>query len=196
MDTARAGHRCRGMVDRIRSWRRRPVGHGQRLVVLAMTSVGTAVAAGILTLLVAVAVQPSFTRLEQSAVRLVPPEWDAQPPVEIVPGLGAFRRSYRVAFVPAAGDTDVSAARVRAVLADRAAQLGWQRVSTGPDRTTFRRAGVRAVVSTRSDTVVTSLAPQVARLQRVAVIAAAIAGGVIAPTVVARRWRRRPHPVG
>lgn len=163
---------------------------------LAVTAVGAAAAAGALVLLVAVIVQPSFTRLEQSAVQLVPPEWDAQPPVEIVPQLGAFRRSYLVEFTPGSGDGQLPAARGRAVLAERADALGWQEVTAGPARVTYRRGGVRAVVAPGQGTVVTSLAPWVGRLQRAAVGAAMLAAAVAVPVVVARRWRRRPHPLG
>lgn len=160
---------------------------------MALSIVGLAAGAlvGALALVMALSLQPSFTRLEQSAVQLVPPEWTAQPPVELVPDLGAFRRSYLVRF-----EADVTPAAAARALDARAGTLGWRRTDVDGMRQTYLRSGVLAVVSPAEGRVVTSLAPAVGRWQRAAVLAVAGAAALAAPLWLHRRWRRRPHTIG
>lgn len=173
-------------MDRTHPLTTAPVNRFLRWSLQAAAGLVGAALGGVIALLAGVLLQPSFTELEQSALRLVPDGWDAQPPVELVEPLGAFDRAYRVEV--RADDLGIAAVR------DRARRLGWT-VTERDGVLELQRDGVRANVALdrESGAVTTSIDPGVRRDQRRGAVVGVAVGAAAGWWWLVRRWRRHPR---
>lgn len=153
---------------------------------LAMVALVAACLSAVAGAMVALLAQPSFTRLEQAALNLVPPDVSAQPPRELVPPLGAFDRAYEVEFAPPPA--------VEAVLSSRAERLGWRALDSRGAALRYTADGMVAVLDP-AGAVTVEVAGWVRRAQWAFIGGVALFGGVAVPTDLGRRWRRQPRPV-